>query len=66
MANPVTSLSSEDPTIFAKCPVCCKMGLGVKVGQYYSKAFTERRWKKGPVCENCNTPLVAVFTIDTT
>ena len=66
MTNPVTSLSSEDPTIFASCPNCNKKGNGVKVGQYYSKAFTERRWKKGQNCENCNTPLVVLYTVDTT
>lgn len=58
------SLGTEDPTVFAKCPKCTKRGRGVKVGDYFSKAFTERRWKRGPVCDNCSTPLVAVFSID--
>ena len=65
MPGEVIALNSEDPTIFAKCPNCCKSGRGVKVGNYFSKAYTERRWKKGQVCENCETPLVVVFTVET-
>ena len=57
-------LNQEDPTIFAKCPNCCKTGRGVPVGNYYSKAFTERRWRRDPVCENCETLLVKVFEIE--
>lgn len=57
------TLGPEDPTIFTKCPVCCKRGLGVKLGDIYCKAFTSRRWKKGQDCENCGTPLEVVFEI---
>lgn len=58
-------LSAEDPTIFAKCPVCTKSGRGVKVtGNYYGKAFTARRWKRNPECENCGTPLVKMFEVE--
>jgi hypothetical protein len=66
MPGEVTALNSEDPIIFAHCPNCNKRGRGVKVGNYYSKAFTERRWRKGQNCENCDTPLVVVFVVDTT
>lgn len=58
------TLSPEDPTIFASCPRCNKRGRGVVVGQYYSKAFTPRRWKRGPVCENCGTALIKLFEVD--
>lgn len=57
-------LGPEDPTVFAKCPNCDKHGTGVKPGSYYGKAFTERRWKRGPVCENCETPLVKLFEVN--
>lgn len=57
-------LNQEDPVIFAKCPKCSRSGTGVKVGNYYGKAFTERRWKRNPVCENCETPLVVMFEIE--
>lgn len=59
------NLSPEDPTIFAGCPKCNKRGIGWKVGNYYSKAFTVRRWRREPVCENCNTPLVVLYEIQT-
>lgn len=58
------NLSPEDPTIFAGCPNCNQRGLGKKIGNYYSKAFTARRWKRNPVCENCETPLVLLYEIE--
>lgn len=57
-------LGPEDPTIFAKCPNCSKGGRGVKVGNYYGRAFTLRRWKRRPKCENCKTPLVKLFEVE--
>lgn len=58
------TLGPEDPTIFAKCPNCDKHGDGVKPDAYYGKAYTERRFKRGPVCENCETPMVKLFEVD--
>jgi hypothetical protein len=58
------ALGPEDPTIFAKCPNCTKTGIGVKVGDYFSKAFTARRWKKSPACDNCNTTLVKIYEVE--
>lgn len=61
----VTHLSPEDPVVFAKCPSCQPTGRGLSVtGNYYGKAFTTRRWKRGPVCENCGTPLKKLFEVE--
>lgn len=57
------SLSPEDPTIFAKCPVCCKAGTGVKIGDIFCKAYTPRRWKRDSTCENCGTQLVILYEV---
>lgn len=62
MADKV-SLSPEDPTIFAKCPRCCKSGVGQKLGDIFLKAFTVRRWKRSPICENCGTDLIILYEI---
>ena len=56
MAN--INLNDEDPTVFAGCPKCNRRGTGVIQGKYYGKAFTSRRWSRGPRCENCKTRLV--------
>lgn len=63
MASQV-NLSPEDPTIFAKCENCCKRGRGVKIGDIFLKAFTERRWKRDPECENCGSLLTALYRIE--
>jgi hypothetical protein len=61
----VTRLSPEDPTIFAKCPSCQPEGRGVKsTGNYFAKAYTPRRWKRGPVCDNCETVMVKLFEVE--
>lgn len=57
------NLSPEDPTIFAGCPRCNKRGIGRTVGDIYCKAFTLRRWKRNPVCENCATPLELIYEV---
>jgi hypothetical protein len=58
-------LQEDDPTVFAKCPSCCKGGTGVPFGQVYLKAFTKRKWARGPLCENCETPLVRLYEVET-
>lgn len=58
------ALGPEDSTIFAECPVCCRRGKGVPVGDIYAKAYTPRRWKRGPECENCSTLMVKLFEIE--
>jgi len=63
MADKLT-LSPEDPTIFAKCPHCCRSGKGKKMGDLFLKAFTARRWKRNPVCENCGGPLVVLYEVE--
>lgn len=57
------SLGPEDPTVFAKCPNCSKTGTGVKIGDIFGKAYTARRWKREPVCENCDGKLVKLFEV---
>ena len=57
------TLSPEDPTVFAVCPTCRKVGNGNKPDHYFGKAYTERRWKRGPVCDNCNTPMEKLFEV---
>jgi len=53
----------ELPTVFAKCPSCCRTGRGVVVGDYYSKAYTKRKWAQGQVCENCSTPMKYLYEV---
>ena len=58
------SLSPEDPTIFAKCQKCSRSGKGEKVGDIFLKAFTARRWKRSPVCENCGSELIILYEVE--
>jgi hypothetical protein len=53
----------SDPAVWAKCPKCCKTGLGVPVGQYYSKAYTEDKWARGQQCENCGTDMQFLYRL---
>lgn len=58
------TLEFDDPTIFAKCGgKCCAHQNGKKVGNYFGKAYTPRRWKRGPVCDNCQAPMVLLYEI---
>lgn len=56
-------LGPEDPTIFAVCPVCNRTGTGVKIGDIFCKAFTLRKWKRNPVCDNCGGELTKLREI---
>jgi hypothetical protein len=59
------TLNYDDPVIFAKCSgECCKSRPGKKVGNYFAKAYTERRWRHGPVCDNCNAPMVKLYEVE--
>jgi hypothetical protein len=60
--NEIT-LNESDRTFFAKCPVCCKTGKGVPVGDYYCMAYTRRQWSRNPKCENCETPMRFLYEI---
>lgn len=48
---------------WAKCEPCCRTGRGVKVGNYFSRAYTERQWNRGPVCDNCSTPMTLLYEV---
>jgi len=56
-------LTPRDPTVFGKCPLCCKKGLGVPLGDINCKAYTVREWKQRPVCENCETVMVYLYEV---
>lgn len=63
MAQPI-KLEFDDPTIFAKCSgPCTRSYAGKKVGEYFAKAYTQRKWKRGPVCDNCGSPMTLLFEI---
>lgn len=52
------SITRDDPTVFAVCSGrCTRTGPGVKVGSYFGKAYTERKFARGPVCDNCKSPM---------
>jgi len=61
------TLTDSDPTVFARCDACAtgkgRAGLGRAFGNYFGKAFTSFRWRKGQVCDNCGGPLTVVFEI---
>ena len=58
------TLTVDDPTIWAKCPNCCRAGTGVVVGNYYARAYSRRRWGKGKTCPNCETRLEIMYEVD--
>jgi hypothetical protein len=57
-------LNPSDPTVFAKCPKCGLGGRGRKFGFYFGKAYTVSQWRREPVCDNCETPMVAIYIIE--
>jgi len=58
------TLEFDDPTIFAICSgKCCQHRPGAKVGNYFGKAFTPRKWKRGPVCDNCGAPMRMLYEV---
>lgn len=63
MLSTVVRLTTEDPTVFAKCPVCTVRQPDGRTPKYYGSSYTARKWKKGPQCENCEAPMVEVFSI---
>lgn len=57
-------LSPDDPTIWAKCPKCCKTGRGIVVGNHYARAFSRKKWGKGnKTCPNCETRLEYMYEV---
>lgn len=58
-------LSESDRTKFAKCLVCCKTGIGVKVGDYFSMAYSAKQWARQPVCDNCGTAMTLIYEVKT-
>jgi hypothetical protein len=58
------TLEFDDPTIFAICSGrCSRHGPGQKVGNYFGKAYTPRRWKRGPICDNCKAPMRMLYEV---
>lgn len=64
MPSPV-KLEFDDPTVFAQCGGACnRHHPGKKVGNYFAKAYTDRKWKHGPVCDNCGAPMKLLYEIE--
>lgn len=65
MAVIVTKLDFDDPTVFAICSgACSQHGNGAKVGSYFGKAYTRRKWSKKPKCDNCKSPMKRLYEVD--
>jgi len=61
----VTHLDFDDPTIFAICSgACSQHGPGSKVGNYFAKAYTRRKWSKKPKCDNCAAPMRRLYEVE--
>jgi hypothetical protein len=57
-------LEFDDPTIFAKCSgACTRHYPGKQVGNYFAKAYTDRKWKRSPTCDNCKSPMQFLYEI---
>jgi hypothetical protein len=57
-------LLPSDPVVFAKCLHCTQTGRnGMLVPPYYSKAYSNEKWNRGPVCENCGTPMTFLYEV---
>jgi hypothetical protein len=57
-------LEYDDPTVFAKCSGDCSRHYpGKNVDDYFAKAYTDRKWKRGPVCDNCNAPMKFLYEV---
>jgi len=64
MAQP-TKLEYDDPTHFAQCGgACCQHRPGKKVGNYFAKAYTDRKWKQKPVCDNCGSQMRLLYEVE--
>ncbi len=64
MPNPI-KLEFDDPTIFAICSgKCSRHGPGQSVLSYFGKAYTDRKWKHSPVCDNCGSPMKQLYEVE--
>ena len=58
------ALTPDDPTIFAVCSGACSRHFpGKKVGNYFGKAYTVRKWKRNPKCDNCGSPMRSIYEV---
>lgn len=65
MAAPQIKLDYDDPTVFAVCSgACCQHYPGKKVGEYFAKAYTDKKWKKEPTCDNCGSAMKQLYEIE--
>lgn len=59
------TLDFDDPTIFAICSgACSRHGPGQNVANYFAKAYTVRRWKRKPKCDNCKAPMKRIYEVE--
>lgn len=64
MDKPIT-LDFDDPTMFAVCSGACGQHYpGKKVGNYFAKAYTARKWKRNPKCDNCGSPMRLLYEVE--
>ena len=58
------TLTDRDLTVFAKCSgLCARRGRGASVLRYFGKAYSERRWRTSPVCDNCGSPMAELHRV---
>ena len=58
------TLVLDDPTIWAACSGDCNRHYpGHNVGNYYARAYTVRKWKRGPKCVNCDSPMRFLYEV---
>lgn len=63
MSNQIR-LYSDDPIVFAMCPGRCnKRGKGVSTSFLYYRAYSRPNWRKGPLCENCESPMQKLYEV---
>lgn len=56
----------ESETVSAICSGrCSRKGKGVRVNDYFGKAFTARKFSRGVQCDNCKAPMVEVARVST-
>lgn len=60
----VITLDYADPVFFARCSgLCCRRANGNRVGKYFAKAYNQREWKRGPLCDNCESPMSLLYEV---
>jgi hypothetical protein len=56
-------MNFDDPRVWARCDSCCKKVDDKGQSQYFGKAYSDRKWKKGPACDNCGGPMTELYRL---